>query len=569
MKTRNNSPIKKPPSDNDDDDVTPMTTSSSPRKPLPVQPAALSLVDAAAAASSLPSSKRRKIDMEEPMTKIPALQNNNNNSLAAADSAPVIPAAAATQVVMMETIDVANDLGLKPGDRIEVKWNINDDEDEDDDEEDVDEDHKPAPPQVTTDAAGGQRLGLPKTEGEDDDDHDDIDDATTKNNNNNNNDDDKMISNSNSSSPAPPGMISVWWKATVQKATGEYHILDDVEETVECGYPPPPPPPPTATNTTTTANSAVADDKDYKYNCPKCTKKDMSKQGLYTHYGMVHGGKISRDFPNLLSEQQQQQQQYNNHNSTSFHKNNNNNNKTAATAASAKSLPIVRVPIYEIVYDPLPSLGFPDYSNEEVAFISNATLLNLSSEEMMNFRKEGEIFAISSSTGGSSSSSIGPRIIERDGVGVGRVVAVGHEEDVLMKDIMGSSDGGGGGGGRLGGILLFGDEANTAKTTANIPSNNNNNNNINANDIYKEFRSEDDIRSYMNELMQKSMISTGMNARMASLPRSQQNVIAGRINKALEGLLGKMMEEMGKMEGGNRVVTADVVRRCMEQMRRV
>ena len=73
----------------------------------------------------------------------------------------------------------------------------------------------------------------------------------------------------------------------------------------------------------------------------------------------------------------------------------------------------------------------------------------------------------------------------------------------------------------------------------------------------------------MNELMQKSMMTTGMNVKMAALPRSQQNVIAGRINKALEGLLGKMMEEMGRMEGGQRVVTAEVVRRCMEQMRPV
>jgi hypothetical protein len=68
-------------------------------------------------------------------------------------------------------------------------------------------------------------------------------------------------------------------------------------------------------------------------------------------------------------------------------------------------------------------------------------------------------------------------------------------------------------------------------------------------DICKEFRSEDDVRSYMNELMQKSMISTGMNT-SASLPRSQQNVIAGRINKVLEGLSSKMVEEMGRMEGG-------------------
>ncbi len=44
-------------------------------------------------------------------------------------------------------------------------------------------------------------------------------------------------------------------------------------------------------------------------------------------------------------------------------------------------------------------------------------------------------------------------------------------------------------------------------------------------------------------------------------------MIAGRINAALEGLLGKMLEEMGRVpEGGSRVIAADVVRRCMEQM---
>eukprot|EP00577_Skeletonema_sp_RCC1716_P003627 CAMPEP_0113417350 /NCGR_PEP_ID=MMETSP0013_2-20120614/25602_1 /TAXON_ID=2843 ORGANISM="Skeletonema costatum, Strain 1716" /NCGR_SAMPLE_ID=MMETSP0013_2 /ASSEMBLY_ACC=CAM_ASM_000158 /LENGTH=1594 /DNA_ID=CAMNT_0000304465 /DNA_START=260 /DNA_END=5040 /DNA_ORIENTATION=- /assembly_acc=CAM_ASM_000158 len=29
------------------------------------------------------------------------------------------------------------------------------------------------------------------------------------------------------------------------------------------------------------------------YDCPKCDKKGMTKQGLHTHYGMVHGGKVN------------------------------------------------------------------------------------------------------------------------------------------------------------------------------------------------------------------------------------------------------------------------------------
>jgi hypothetical protein len=164
-------------------------------------------------------------------------------------------------------------------------------------------------------------------------------------------------------------------------------------------------------------------------------------------------------------------------------------------------------------------------------------------------------------------------MVESDHGGIVGVGVVGGE-DVLMEDVVVSSGNNNGGGG-LGSI--FGEEAKAAAATAaasssktaTTTSTTTTTNNSNANDICKEFRSEDDIRSYMNELMQKSMISTGMNTRMASLPRSQQNVIAERINKALEGLLSKMMEEMGRMEGGNRVVTADVVRRCMEQMRHV
>ncbi len=165
---------------------------------------------------------------------------------------------------------------------------------------------------------------------------------------------------------------------------------------------------------------------------------------------------------------------------------------------------------------------------------------------MMNFRREGELCS---------------PLVE-DVVGGGREVVNGVEGGALRNDV---------GGGGL--TDLFGKEAAAATTTTTTtaskppPPQAAASSSTNPNDIYKEFRTQDDIRSYMNELMQKSLLSTGMNARMASLPRSQQNVIAGRINAALEGLLGKMMEEMGRVpEGGNRVVTADVVRRCMEQM---
>ena len=416
MALTRNSPIKS--------DPPAMTKPSSSSPP----PPALSLDDdnvTTDKVSSSPSLKRRKIvDDGLEQKKIPAADTNksqNKNSMAPAVAAATLTthAASAAASANMETIDVANILGLKPGDRIEVKWNINDEEEEDD----------PPPPAVET----GKRLGLPKTEGEEDEGRGDVETLPLKSTNtaetdNTKNAQDTTNSNSNSSSPAPPGMISVWWKATVQKASGEYHILDDNDESagspLKAAVQQPPPPTPTAASSSST-------DKNQTYNCPKCSKQNMSKQGLYTHYGMVHGGKISRDYPNLLSQQQQQQQQQN------FKK--------------TEPLPTVRIPIYEIVYDPLPSLGFPDYSNEEVAFISNVTLLNLSSEEMMNFRREGEVAS---------------PLVESGVIGGGVVVGVGKEGNVLMKDVDG---GGGGGGGGLTGI--FGNEAAaaskpTATTTA-------------------------------------------------------------------------------------------------------
>lgn len=329
MKTRN-SPVKKT---IDDAAAAPMTKSSSPRKPPP--PLALSGnldddVTTTTTAGENKSSKRRKIDfLEQKKTTIPAFNNSPPPPPPAAAAAAITTKASSTK---METIDVANMLGLKPGDRIEVKWNINDDEDDG------------QPPEAT--AATGERMGLPKTEGlpvdmeplplplKSNNQINTTDNNNNNDNNNDNNDDDQIIISSNSSSPAPPGMISVWWKATVQKATGEYHILDDAEETAaECGFPPVA----TATattgqsTTTTTTTTTVLEDKDQKYNCPKCTKKDMSKQGLYTHYGMVHGGKISRDFPNLLSSQH-------NHNNTTSSSNSNNNNAASAAAASVSQV---------------------------------------------------------------------------------------------------------------------------------------------------------------------------------------------------------------------------------------
>lgn len=143
--------------------------------------------------------------------------------------------------------------------------------------------------------------------------------------------------------------------------------------------------------------------------------------------------------------------------------------------------------------------GFEEHSLEDVAFISNQTLLNLSTEEMMTFRRAGE-------------PSPPPSPAPAD------------------------------------------DDAARAPGTTEEP------------EIARAFAGQDEVGAFVNQLMQQCLKNTGMDERMRGLPRAQQLVAAERIKKAKEGFLAKMMEETDKMGPGNKVITADVVRRCMAQM---
>ena len=84
--------------------------------------------------------------------------------------------------------------------------------------------------------------------------------------------------------------------------------------------------------------------------------------------------------------------------------------------------------------------------------------------------------------------------------------------------------------------------------------------------IARDFNSPDEIRSYMNEIMQRCLKRTGIDQKMSRMAASQQLMMAERINKAQEVMLEKIMNETAKMEKGNKVITADVVKRCMAQM---
>ena len=85
--------------------------------------------------------------------------------------------------------------------------------------------------------------------------------------------------------------------------------------------------------------------------------------------------------------------------------------------------------------------------------------------------------------------------------------------------------------------------------------------------ISRGFNGQDEMGLFMNQVMQKCLINTGMDDKMKSLPASEQLVMAERIKKAKEGFLGKIMEETDKMGTGNKVITAEVVHRCMAKMK--
>mmetsp|Transcript_2881 Transcript_2881/g.5094 ORF Transcript_2881/g.5094 Transcript_2881/m.5094 type:complete len:331 (-) Transcript_2881:190-1182(-) len=311
------------------------------------------LPPAAVAAVTTPhetSSKRRKLDTNN-RTDAAAASSSSSSSAAAATVA-----ATATTKTKEEVVDVAAELRFEPGDRIEVKWTINDDDDDESDGE-------------------GQKNG-------------DGDETMTKEANNN-------VEDEN------PKTVTVWWGATLCGKTEDMHTLSHEEK-----------------------------------------------------------------------------------------------EESEITIDIYKS-PEVKVPVYKLNYSPLEEHGFETHSLEDVAFISNQTLLNLSTNEMMTFRKVG-----------SPSPPHSP-----------------------------------------------------------IPESNNTSTTTDESSISQEFTTKDEIKSFMNTLMQSCLKNTGMDERMKNMPPSEQLVMAEKIREAQDGFFGKMMEETEKMGEGNRVITADVVRRCMTQMK--
>ena len=150
----------------------------------------------------------------------------------------------------------------------------------------------------------------------------------------------------------------------------------------------------------------------------------------------------------------------------------------------------VTLPIYELDYDPLPAMGFAERAVEQVAFTSDRTLLNLSTEEIMLYRREGESSPPESQAGSDT------------------------EEEV--------------------------DRHLTAEGISNL----------------------------MDEIMNKSLVKSGLGDKLERLPMDKRQKFAEKMKEAKDKLFEKLMGEMDRVsgEGGDKVITGDVVKKCLSEM---
>ncbi len=180
-----------------------------------------------------------------------------------------------------EVIDVVQDLNLQPGDRVEVKWTINDDDEESNNggvEKDV---------AAQANAGGREEDGI-ESQG-----------------------------------------ITVWWEATLSGKTEEFHLLTEEEKSEGAS--------------------------DLSFGAVPC------KVPIYRlNYSPLEGKDIIILYCVCSYE-----------------------NKFAAANKHLLSW-------YYVLYYIITEFGFESHAIEDVAFISNTTLLNLSTDEIMLFRKKGE-----------------------------------------------------------------------------------------------------------------------------------------------------------------------------------
>ena len=177
----------------------------------------------------------------------------------------------------------------------------------------------------------------------------------------------------------------------------------------------------------------------------------------------------------------------------------------------------VIVPIRSIDYDPYPP-SFPDRSIEDVCFLSNHSILNLSSMSRSFWRMEGDTWEPTSNDDGED---------EEDNILVGSLPNIDH-------DTNGDID----------------DEISVTSTSQ-----------------------EDALREVLDTILKSALEKSGVMQKMNSLDRSSQSVVASKIAATKERLVTKLLEKLNSDDQNNvakngvdKVITPDLIKTVMAEL---
>ena len=183
------------------------------------------------------------------------------------------------------------------------------------------------------------------------------------------------------------------------------------------------------------------------------------------------------------------------------------------------------VPIRVLDYDPCEEYGFPERSLEEVVFLSDHNLLNLSSGTRAHYRLEGADWE--------------PSNAEEIG-----------EDGLCQIDLDQSAHEAG----------ATGTTSSDAAAAAVERSSND--------DSVVTVSGEEGVRSVLDRVLMKAL--GGVSDRLNKLDAAQQRIVASKVADAKEKLLTKMMESQGNSgNGGERehiTITPELVKRAMEEI---
>ena len=85
-------------------------------------------------------------------------------------------------------------------------------------------------------------------------------------------------------------------------------------------------------------------------------------------------------------------------------------------------------------------------------------------------------------------------------------------------------------------------------------------------EIARTFNGEDEMKSFLDEVMNKVLKSSGIDAKLREMPMASQQDLMWKIRTAKDRMLDKLLGELGNMNSGEKVITEDVMNRCLSDI---